>query len=468
MNAMPLAPDAACASALRRIADMTDSLEARFAPVMRVDEALTRGLVSFQDSKRSPGYRWYRYKEAFSAALVHKLLDEHGITQGALLDPFAGSGTALFAAAERGMEADGVELLPVGQEVIKARIVAGNRRERIIEALAAWRAETPWRDCGVRVPLQEIRITAGAYPPETKDAIERYRGALANEDEDAALVLRFALLCALEAVSYTRKDGQYLRWDRRAGRSWGRRDFNKGRIPSFDEAILDKLSEMLTDLQLSTDAPPLDGRARARGGTCLEALPAFMETASYDVAFTSPPYCNRYDYTRTYALELALLGLGEAEVARLRQEMVSCTVENREKDLAAMNPRWAEAVELARSHPLLSAIDAYLESQRASGELNNAGIPRMVRGYFADMACVVAELSRALKPGGRAFMVNDNVRYAGASIPVDLILSDIAADLGLETEEIRALPRSKGNSSQQMGRFAREPLRKCVYIWRKR
>ena len=83
---------------------MTDSLEARFAPVMRVDEALTCGLVSFQDSKRSPGYRWYRYKEAFSAALVHKLLDEHGIRQGALLDPFAGSGTALFAAAERGTE----------------------------------------------------------------------------------------------------------------------------------------------------------------------------------------------------------------------------------------------------------------------------------------------------------------------------------------------------------------------------
>jgi len=64
-------------------------------------------------------------------------------------------------------------------------------------------------------------------------------------------------------------------------------------------------------------------------------------------------------------------------------------------------------------------------------------------------------------------MVNDNVRYAGASISVDLILSDIANQLGFIVEEISILPVKKGNSSQQMGEHGREPLRKCVYIWRK-
>ncbi len=48
---------------------------------------------------------------------------------------------------------------------------------------------------------------------------------------------------------------------------------------------------------------------------------------------TSPPYCNRYDYTRTYVLELALLGIDEQGLLRLRQEMLSCTVENRTKGL---------------------------------------------------------------------------------------------------------------------------------------
>jgi methylaspartate ammonia-lyase len=70
--------------------------------------------------------------------------------------------------------------------------------------------------------------------------------------------------------------------------------------------------------------------------------------------------------------------------------------------------------------------------------------------------------------GDEVIMVNDNVRYAGASISVDLILSDIAAKIGFQIEEISVLPIGKGNSSQQMGAHGREALRKCVYIWRKK
>ena len=92
----------------------------------------------------------------------------------------------------------------------------------------------------------------------------------------------------------------------------------------------------------------------------------------------------------------------------------------------------------------------------------------MVRGYFSEMACVIGECARVLKPNARLFMVNDNVRYAGVSISVDTILSDIARSLGFEVENILVVPGKKGNSSQQMGTYGRVPLRKCVYVWRKR
>ena len=65
-------------------------------------------------------------------------------------------------------------------------------------------------------------------------------------------------------------------------------------------------------------------------------------------------------------------------------------------------------------------------------------------------------------------MVNDNVRYAGAIVSVDLILSELAKQLGFHIENILVLPNGKGNSSQQMGAHGREVLRKCVYVWRKR
>lgn len=64
-------------------------------------------------------------------------------------------------------------------------------------------------------------------------------------------------------------------------------------------------------------------------------------------------------------------------------------------------------------------------------------------------------------------MVNDNVRYEGANIPVDLILSEIAGKAGLALERIWVLPNGKGNSSQQMGEHGREEMRKCVYMWRR-
>jgi hypothetical protein len=284
-------------------------------------------------------------------------------------------------------------------------------------------------------------------------------------------VLRFALLCVLESISYTRKDGQYLRWDHRSGRRQGANDFDKGRIPPFDEAISNKLREILLDsergrpVELFTEAARR-GKVRLFAGSCLDKLPSFSES-TYAAIVTSPPYCNRYDYTRTYALELALLDVGESDLVRLRQRMLSCTVENRAKDLMTMNPKWQKAVEVTDDQAVLQSVLLYLEHLKKAGELNNPGIARMVHGYFYEMACVVLESARVLKPGGYLFMVNDNVRYGGASIPVDLILSDIAEKLGFSVEQILVLPIGKGNSSQQMGAHGRDQLRKCVYVWRK-
>lgn len=464
------------AVALSEIAHLDQQLERRFSSRMFVEPALSRALVSFQANKSKPAYRWYKYKEGFSASLVEYLLNRWQVLSGRILDPFAGSGTALFVASDLGIDADGIELLPVGWQIVQAREMAERGLDDdTIARLRWWREKSPWKSAGGRVPIAELRITQGAYPPETKAAIERYLGAIHAEQPPVQTLLRFALLCVLEAVSYTRKDGQYLRWDYRAGRPRGGKDFDKGAIPDFDTAIAGKLDEILRDLSHQPGQLTVFGNGRAgkpRGkihlieGSCLDAMPR-MPPAAYDAILTSPPYCNRYDYTRTYALELAMLGINEQEMVDLRQRMLSCTVENRAKDLLAMNPAWRGAIAVADDNALLQAILSYLESRRAAGDLNNNGIPRMVRGYFYEMACVLMEAARVLKQGAPLFMVNDNVRYAGAGISVDLILSAFAEHLGFSVEAILVLPGGKGNSSQQMGEHGRAPLRKCVYVWRK-
>lgn len=465
------------AATLAGIAHLDLQIEQQFADRICVEPALNRSLVSFQANKLRPAYRWYKYKEGFSALLVEYLLNRWHISAGKVLDPFAGSGTTLFVASKLGIDADGIELLPIGQQIIRVREIAERGLDDdAIARLRWWRETCPWKGASARVAIAELRITRGAYPPETKAKIEQYLGAIQDEKPTVQALLHFALLCVLEAVSYTRKDGQYLRWDYRAGRIYGGKSFNKGEIPDFDNAIAHKLDEIVHDLGNSVNQLGMfanghvggqRGRIRLIEGSCLDAMP-LLPSETYDAIVTSPPYCNRYDYTRTYALELAMLGIDDQGVIDLRQRMLSCTVENRAKNLLAINPEWREAIAVADSHVLLQAILSYLESQREAGRLNNNGIPRMVKGYFYEMACVVAEAARVLKPGALLFMVNDNVRYAGASISVDLILSAFAEQLGFAVEAILVLPTGKGNSSQQMGKHGRKPLRKCVYVWRRR
>lgn len=460
----------------KKIAALDTELTADFKAQFSVTPFLSRKIVSFQGNKDKPAYNWYKYKEAFSASLVEYFLSSYdGQISGKVLDPFAGIGTTLFAASSQGISADGIELLPIGQEIIRARLLSERKlTSDDIVTFERWIASLPWKEFPERLPFSTIRITENAYPPETSAAIERYRAALQEENEKIQAILRLALLCVLESISYTRKDGQYLRWDARSGkRRPGTKAFNKGEILPFDAAITAKLKEILSDIR-NAETPltlfPVKQTAkdiRLFKGSCLEVLPN-LETASYGTIVTSPPYCNRYDYTRTYALELAMLGLTQAEVSNLRQEMLSCTVENRGKDLLKICQQWAPFIEVANQQKLLQAINVYLEHEKASGNLNNTGIPRMVRGYFSEMACVIGECARVLKPNARLFMVNDNVRYAGVSISVDTILSDIARSLGFEVEKILVVPGKKGNSSQQMGTYGRVPLRKCVYVWRKR
>ena len=168
----------------------------------------------------------------------------------------------------------------------------------------------------------------------------------------------------LEGVSYTRKDGQYLRWDYRSGRALKAR-VDKGPILPFEQALRVRLFEMVQDVDtLKRDYG--GGYPELMTGSCLELLRE-MPDGGFDMAITSPPYANRYDYTRTYALELAWLGFDREGFAALRQQMLSATVENKTK-LA-----WLRQVYPGRA----GLLDAAARNVRAAGSP-----PRSARGSY--------------------------------------------------------------------------------------
>ena len=450
-------------------------IEEKFADRIEINRDLGRSLVSFQANKSLPFYRWFKYREGFSKPLIEYVIDHSGVNGEAhVLDPFAGTGATCFVANEHGLAATAIELLPVGSNFIRLRqSIFGVEPTEISKWLHEIIDARPWEETSGRVEFSHLRITQDAFPTETDEALARYRFWVSEQPQPKRRFCDFLSYSVLEEISFTRKDGQYLRWDHRSPRSKVRGKFDKGRIYNFGEALLSKVQLILTDLEsgsvdLLSELNPskVVSNIALYEGSNFEALET-IPSSSVDLVITSPPYCNRYDYTRTYALELAYLGCSEEGIRRLRQALLSCTVENRPKDLQGVvsDAAIAKGVAAFDGNAAIQASIRFLEGESAAGALNNPGIVKMVRGYFTEMAIHIAQVAKVMKPGGRVYMVNDNVRYNGLDLPVDCILSAFAEELGFRCNKIWVLPMGKGNSSQQMKLHGRSELRKCVYIW---
>jgi hypothetical protein len=68
------APPLETSEELAHIERLNSAAETRWADKLCVDSSLTRALVSFQANKGRAVYRWFKYKEAFSAGLIEHLL----------------------------------------------------------------------------------------------------------------------------------------------------------------------------------------------------------------------------------------------------------------------------------------------------------------------------------------------------------------------------------------------------------
>ena len=453
-----------------------ERLYEKYQDKLEINKFLTRSLISFQANKAEPLYRWFKYKEGFSSTFVLHMLKLFGQPhQGqVVLDPFAGIGTTITTSIQNGFDALGIELLSPGILAAEARIASSRINYMLlnetIEELKNLNFKTP------EVPqnyfFQHVTITKGAFSDETELAIANARRYIAEKCANSEMrsLLKFTISSILEDVSFTRKDGQYLRWDFRSQRKL-KSKFNKGKIHEFKPRLLEKLQMIQADLNPASRTEATNS-FDIIPGSCLDKLHDINDE-SIDLVITSPPYCNRYDYTRTYALELAFDGVDNQKIKELRQTLLSATVENKSKyaQLSKLYQNlgkqdvFEQVVDSFRNQLALKEALASLYIHR--DELNNKNIPDMVSNYFFEMNFVIRELARTLRPNGKIVMVNDNVRYNGDEIPVDLILSEFARQAGLQTDVIWVLERGKGNSSQQMGAHGRKEMRKCVYVWSK-
>lgn len=471
--------------------DARQALEKKYEPILEITNKFDRRSVSFQLSKKDALHSWLKYKEGFSADLVNTLLDDMDVRIGdTVMDPFMGAGTTALVCRMRGIHTIGYDIMPLSEIAIKAKVnVMRYDIEEIKRMTDTFTSLVMPKDYLGKTPY--ITITDTAYPELNEKFIQYAKEWIFQSDysNEAKNLFTLCMINSLERCSYTSKSGQYLSWDSRskkvfnanvarkkAGRKLLPKHYCREVIGNIREAVQEELEHVLSDIKMIQSNGYMESSANIcfKQSSALFELPQ-VQSESITGVITSPPYCNRYDYTRTYALELVYLGNGEENIKEMRQALLSCTVENKSK-VEALKEYYEKTGALDRFHYIYGAIKTNaafqeiitaMERRKSNGDLNNKGVLRMVEGYFTELAFIYAELYRICKKGAFVAFVNDNVRYGGEVIPVDYLSTSFAEQFGFTPVKVFCLKQQKGNSSQQMKKYGRVPLRKSITIWKK-
>lgn len=418
-------------------------LESKFAPLIREELKLGK-LVSYVGNKNLPILRLYRYKEAFSFALVKELIQRFNLKaeKDYLFEPFCGLGTTPFTAMQHQIPAIAIDRLPIATFVAstlpRLSFIEPNTLRETFAELQSKVAQFPPADVALDVQIMKI-----AFPEEMLFTLRRWKAVIHTLPEPLRQIFLLLFLSILEPCSYTAKDGQFLRINR------------DKRLPEPAEILQQKVYEAEQDLlsmrQLWGNQNPI-AIPQIQAGDARNIDDAMFKKAPTAI-ITSPPYPNRYDYTRSYCLELCFNFVNNfEELKALRFGILRSHIEVK-----------VDESDRPPNHAIKEVV--HLLHQQGKS-LNNRQIPNMLTAYFVDMRQVIREWYRVLAPGGKVAMVVDNVRFAGEMVPVDLILSEIAEEFGFKVQEI-IVARYKGNSSQQMGKYGRVPVRESIVIWQK-
>jgi DNA modification methylase len=384
---------------------------------------------------------WYRFVLSFPPHLVRDYLERFGIQPGQrVLDPFCGTGTVPVECAMQGIGAVGIEANSIAHlaSTVKtdwspdpdgleqhAMLVADEAAAELdgqgLPDIAILRVVKP-EDHSLRSlpPEQEKLLLANSISPLPLHKTLVLLECLERQRDDR--YYRHELLALAKTLVYTSSN---LHFGPEVGVG----------VPKDDAAVVGpwhaQVLSMAADLRQVRHLPRPD--AEIVHGDARQAL-QHLAPCSIDAVFTSPPYPNEKDYTRTTRLESVLLGFirTKAELRAMKKGLVRSNT--RGVYVEDTDDQWVA------HHPRIQEIAAAIEGRRiALGK--TSGFERMyarvTKLYFGGMARHLAELRPALRPGAHlGYVVGDQASYLQVHIPTGAILADIAQDLGYEVVRI--------------------------------
>lgn len=436
-------------------------LDAHYAGVERrfnvVPDPTWGPLVTPTGNSTQRVHRWFHIKEAFSHALLGRLISDLDLSGKALniADPFSGSGTTLTSAGELVREGNLHRVSVRSFEVnpflhLLSRMKAESFVSPLPETLASARRVVALLASDRSLDLEPPDLSTFQNPDyftrQNMDALLRISAGISeirtSVDEGTYRTLQLCLAAAIEPSSSLRRDGRALRYvpEKKTAR------------PA--DVFISKAEEIHIDWQ---NVPNVS--ISLEYGDVRQSNFGLIENE--DLVVFSPPYPNNIDYTEVYKMEAWGLGLIESpsDFSALRHR----TIRSHPSVKFAPDYDYVKSECVREMDQIISPIVEAIPDSRYAVQLR-----RTIIGYIDDMWKIISKSASALRPGGYLVYIVGNSAHGGRAqsgdhfvFAADLVLAEVCELAGLEVEEILVARRPSRRRSES------HYLRESVVIARK-
>ncbi len=420
---------------------------------------------TFKDSKRSPIHSWFKYPAGYSNRFVADIINRFEIGAGHwIYDPFSGTGTTLICAKQFGINGYGVEAHSFVHWVASVKlfwdfdytVLEVEINQLLDQAKAIVTSKSQHTSIDGIFP----ELIYKCYHPETLIDLYILREFIIKEVNITPIreLLKLALTDTLRTSSAAGTGWPYIAPNKNTGEKPP-----KNAVSIFSKTVKKMYEDLfyIGNTKYSSETHNILGDSRHR---------QTLEDHQIDLALTSPPYLNNYDYADRTRLETYFW--------EITQNWKDITEQFRSKLMVAATTQIVRKnfdVETALSLDV-KAVNAwvyeYIQAsvlELSKRRLNKGGkkdYDLMVALYVNDILAVLQETYRVLRPGGHfCLVIGDSAPY-GVHIPTEKIIGELGLGIGFSEFKYEEF-RTRGGKWKENPQRHSVPLREGVVILRK-
>lgn len=394
--------------------------------------------VTFENSKNVPFQRWYPYIEGYSPDFVTAIISQNVPNATLIYEPFAGTGTTLFASDSCHINTVYSEINPLLRFLIRskmeilsmdaeARHQKANRLRTLAVNILELSNVCPESE-DLKNSYKEVFGKSVYFPEDQYSKVLKLRtfiDELSKEDIVIANLVTIACFACLLPVSYLKKQGD-VRFKTEKEKLT--------QMKTLEDTIPNKISQIADDVDdvtitINCNHQLVCPNAKRIGD---HEVPNVI-----DAVITSPPYLNGTNYFRNTKLELWFLKeLTNKDSLRLfRDDALTSAICDVKKEY--------DNVEIDLHSPLLEKTLIKLKETAYDRR-----IPLMAKCYFSEMHELFSGLKRHLNPNAKLFIDLGDSIFGGVHIPTDLILNEVLEAIGYNFDERIVLRERRSRNNE--------------------